>query len=104
MGISKLNFHKFKHNFRDTVNPLGPTNDGIEDMEHFLLLCPSLEVPHRDLLTGVSALLQPLGHTNLSNEFLMQILLYIDKDFPDSLNKDILLLTLRFIHETGHFD
>ena len=30
----------------------------------------------------------------------MQILLYGDQDFPDSLNKDILLLTLRFIHET----
>ena len=58
----------------------------------------------RDLLAGVSALLRPLGHTNPSNEFLMQILLYGDKDFPVNLNKDILLLTLRFIHETGRFD
>ena len=81
-----------------------PTNDGIEDTEHFLLLCPSFEVPRRDLLTGVSALLRPLGHTNLPNDFLMQILLYGDKDFPDGINKDILLLTLRFIHQTGRFD
>ena len=36
-GLSKLNFHKFKHNFRDTVNPMCPTNDGIEDMELCLL-------------------------------------------------------------------
>ena len=42
--------------------------------------------------------------TDLSNEFLMQILLYGDNDFLDSLNKDILLLTLRFIHEIGRFD
>ena len=34
-GLSKLNFHKFKHNFRDTVSPICPTNDGIEDTEHF---------------------------------------------------------------------
>ena len=88
VGLSKLNFHKFKHIFRDTINPMCPTNDVIEDTEHFLLLCPSLEVPRRDLLAGVSALLRPLGHTDLSNEFLMQILLYGDKDFPDSLNKD----------------
>ena len=81
-----------------------PTNDGIEDTEHFLLLCPSFDEPRRDLLAGVSALLRPLGHTNPSNEFLMQILLYGDKDFPVNLNKDILLLTLRFIHETGRFD
>ena len=67
----------------------------------FGVKCPS---PRRDLLNGVSALLRPLGHTNPSNEFLMQILLYGDKDFPVNLNKDILLLTLRFIHETGRFD
>ena len=97
-------FHKFKHNLRDTLIPMCPTNDGIEDTEHFLLLCPSLEVPRRDLLAGVSALLRPFGHTDLSNESLMQILLYDDKDFPDGLNKDILLLTIRFIHETGRFD
>ena len=39
VGLSKLNFHKFKHNFRDTVNPMCPTSNGIEDIEHFLLLC-----------------------------------------------------------------
>ena len=93
-----------KHNFKDTINLMCPINDGSEDTEHFLLLCPSLEVPRRDLLAGVSALLRPLGHTDLSNEFLMQIVLYGDKDFPDSLNKDILLLTLCFINEIGCFD
>ena len=82
VGLSKLNFHKFKHNFRDPIDPICPTNDGIEDTEHFLLLCPSLEVPRRDLLAGVSALLRPLGHTDLSKEFLMQILLYVIKIFP----------------------
>ena len=35
VGLSKLNFHKFKHNFRDTINPMCPTNDGIENTEHF---------------------------------------------------------------------
>ena len=102
--LSKLNFHKFKHNLRDTINAMCPTNDGIEDTEHFLLLCPSLEVPRRDLLAGVSALLRPLGHNDLANEFLMQILVYGHKDYPDSLNKDILLLTFHFIHETDRFD
>ena len=57
VGLSELNFQKFKHNFRDTTNPMCPTNDGIEDTEHFLLLCPSFEAPCRDLLAGVSALL-----------------------------------------------
>ena len=81
-----------------------PSNDGIEDTEHFLLLCPSFEESRRDLLADVSFLLQPFGYTNLSNDALLQILLYGDKDFPDDLNKNILLLTLRFIHRTGRFD
>ena len=42
---------------------------------------------------GVFTLLQLTGHTNLSYEFPMQILLYSDKDFPDGPNEDILLLT-----------
>ena len=50
VGLSKLNFHKFKHNFRDTINPMCPTNDGIENTEHFLLLCPSFEIQRRNLL------------------------------------------------------
>ena len=32
VGLSKSKFHTFKHNFRDTVNPMCPTHDGIEDM------------------------------------------------------------------------
>ena len=44
VGLRKLNFHKFKHNFRDTINPMCPTNDGIEDTEHCLLLCPSFDI------------------------------------------------------------
>ena len=56
VGLSKLNCHKFKCNFRDILNPMCPINDGIEDTEHFLLLCPSFAEPRRDLLAGVFAL------------------------------------------------
>ena len=105
VGLSKLNFHKFKHNFRDTVNPMCPTNDGIEDTEHFLLLCPSFDVQRRDLLAGVSQLVRPLVQINsLSNIVLIKLLLYGDKDLSDNINKNILELTLNFIHKTGRFD
>ena len=39
VGLSKQNFHKFQHNFRDTLNPLCIINHGIEDTEHYFLLC-----------------------------------------------------------------
>ena len=39
VGLSKLSFHKFKHNFDDTLNPLCLSNDGVEDTEHYFLFC-----------------------------------------------------------------
>ena len=87
VGLSKLNFHKFKHNFRDTINPMCPTSDGIEDTEHFLLLCPSFDLQRRDLLTGIVELLRPFVEiTNLSNDALMQLLLYGDQYLSYDLN------------------
>ena len=101
VGLSKLNFHKFKHNFRDTVNPMCPINDGIENTEHFLLLCPAFEIQRRNLLAGIRPFVQIDG---LSSNILVEIYLYGDKDFSDDINKTILELTIKFINETGRFD
>ena len=101
VGLSKLCFHKFKHNFRDSINPMCPSNDGIETTEHFLLLCPAFEVERRNLLTRVFDLLRPYGYIDLSNEVLIQLLLYGDKHLPDDLNRSLLELTLQYIHATG---
>ena len=80
VGLSKLNFHKFRHNFRDTVNPLCPANDGVEDTEHFLLLCHSYNGPRSDLLNSVNAILLPHGLlSSLSNEVLLKFILYGDE-------------------------
>ena len=66
VGLSKLNFHKFKHNFKDVINPMYPKSDGIEDMEHFLLLCPSFDDQRRDLLTEIVTLVRPFVQNNQS--------------------------------------
>ena len=104
VGLSKLNLHKFEHNFRDTINPMCPFNDGIENTEHFLLLCPSFEVQRRNHLTGVLALLRPFGYIDLSNKILTPLLLFGDKDLPHNVNKNILEFTLQYIHSTGQFN
>ena len=57
LGLSKLNFHKFKHNVKDTINPMCPVNDGVEDAEHFMLLCNSFNEHRHNLLTGVNDVL-----------------------------------------------
>ena len=105
VGLSKLNFHKFKHNFRDTINPMCPTSDGIEDTKHFLLLCQTFDAQRRDLFAGIVELIRPFRQiTDLANDSLIQLLLYGGQDLSNELNRNILELTLRFIHETGRLD
>ena len=82
-----------------------PTSDGVEDTEHFLLLCPSFDVQRQDLLAEIVELLRPfIQITDLSNDVLVKLLLYGDQDLSYDLNRKILELTLRYIHETGRFD
>ena len=104
VGLSKLKLHKFQHNFRDTLDQMCPSNDGIEDTEHFLLLCPSFDLQRQDLLAGILAILRPFGLDNLSNKILTQYLFYGNEDLPVDLNRKILELTLAFIHNTRRFD
>ena len=88
VGLSKLKFHEFRHNFRDAIDPMCPTNDGIEDTEQFLLLCPSFNIHRRNLLAGVSKLLRPYVQINsLPNNVLIQILLYGDNDLSMDVNR-----------------
>ena len=60
VSLSKLNFQKFLHSIRATVNPMCPTNDGIGNLKHLLLLCPSFEIQRRNFLAGVWELLRPI--------------------------------------------
>ena len=86
----------------DTVNPMCPMNDGIDDTEHFLLLCPSFDIRRRDLLAGVSELLRPFSQINsLPNNVVIQLLLYGEKNLSDDVNKHLVELTLNFMHNTG---
>ena len=104
VSLSKLNLHKFKHNFRDAIDAMCPSNDGIESEEHFLLLCPSFDTQRRSLLDRTLPLIRPLGIANPSNELLSQILLYGCKDLPADSNREILHGTISFIRETGRFN
>ena len=76
VGLTRLNVHKFKNNFIDTQNPLYPINDGVENREHYFLLCHMYDDIRCDLFNGVNAILLPHGMGNLSKDELVNILLY----------------------------
>ena len=104
VSLSRLKFHRFRHNFGDTIDAMCPSNDCIKNEEHFLLLCPSFDTQRRNLLDRTLPLIRPLGITSPSNELLSHILLYGWKDLSADLNKEILQGTICFIRESGRFD
>ena len=85
--------------------PLCPVNDGIEDTEHFLLLCHAYFTDRRDFLVhdNVRAILQLHGLTNLSNEALLQIILYGHEKLFLNSNTKILEATLKYIQTSERF-
>ena len=79
-----------------------PTNDGIEDTEHFLLLFPSFDIQRRDLLARVSELLRRFVQINtLPNNVLVQYLLHSNEKLSDDVTKKLLEVNLKFHHKTG---
>ena len=103
MGLSKLNVHKFKHNFKDTINPMCPVNDGIEDTEHFLLRCNSLREQRCSLLAGVNDVLEACGHSESADINMLQLLLHGNKNLPLEANKLTSNPTIKYISETERF-
>ena len=97
MGLRELNFHKFEHNFKDTINPLCPVSDGIEDTEHFLLLFHSFREQRHSLLAGVDDVLEAYEYSEGSYINMVQLLLYENKNFPSEANKLIINLTIKCI-------
>ena len=56
LNLSHLKEHKFRHNFRDTVNPLCSCGSEAETVSHFLLHCPHYTNIRLTLLESVYAI------------------------------------------------
>ena len=54
LGLSHLRYHKFKHNFLDTINQLCSCSSDIETTLHFLLCCPNFMECRNTLLSKIS--------------------------------------------------
>ena len=79
-------------------------NDGIEDTEHFLLLCNSFIEQRQNLLAGVNDVLEACGYSEAPDNNILQLLLYGNKNLPLEANRLILNVTMNYIFETERFD
>ena len=81
-----------------------PINGGVEDTEHYLLLCRRYDEQRKGLLDTISILLQPLCFPNLPRQTLLKILIYGDESLPLTLKTMILEPTINYIHATERFE
>ena len=89
LGLSHLCYHKFRHNFRDCINPLCACGLEIETTTFFLLHCPLFQSARQSLLINIK-------------EIDKSILKKHDK-FDLSCNRSIISSTIEFIVSTERF-
>ena len=53
VGLSHLHEHKFRHNFRDSLNPICNCGSAIESTKHYLLHCSNFKSERQTLLQNV---------------------------------------------------
>ena len=102
LDFSHLREHKFRHNFRDTLNPMCNCSLEPENTSHFLLHCHNYDNLRLTLMSDlnmIDASLNILDEVNL-----VQVLLFGDKKYDLITNQKILQVTITFLKETARFN
>ena len=102
LKLSHLNEHKFRHNFRDTVNPLCTCSLEPESVTHFLLHCQHHSTHRKTLLGSIFAIDATIS--NLSDASLVVILLYGNSNqYSNEVNTSIINSTICFLKSSERF-
>ena len=101
MSLSPLGSHKFRHNFTDTPSEICRCNQGIEDTNHFLFLCPNYATPRATLAASIINILQKNNLNYLGNQ--SKLYLYGHPSIISSENRKVLLSTIKYIKSTLRF-
>ena len=97
LGLSHLWFHKFKHSFQDTLNPI--CNCGtIETTVGYLLYWPNFSNERLNLFNKLRSTDESILRKNNSN--IIKALLCGDHSFNDVKNTSILVATFEYINWT----
>ena len=102
IGLSHLRVHKFRHSFRDTVNPLCSCNIEPESTTHFLLRCHFFSAERKVLFDSLSNIDVTL--TTMNDEKLKTVLLYGNTLFSTEVNSEIIKALIKFLISTGRLN
>ena len=101
MGLICLRYHKKYHNFINTHSNKWICNYGIEDIYHFLFLCPIFAAQRATLASSVMQILLKYNLNHLGNQSPLHLYGHPPVNFAD--NRKFLLSTIKYIKETWRF-
>ena len=101
VGLSPLMNHKKRHNFTDTPSDMCICDEGIEDTNHYIFLCPYYVNERAILKNSVNEIIERNNLNNLENQ--LQLFLYGHKSISDFDNRNILISTIKYIKDTKRF-
>ena len=96
LNFSHLNEHKFRHGFKDTVDPMCKCGLETETTLYFLLRCMLYSTIRTELLDEIYTVAS--SFTNHPDEKLLNILLYGSEYFIVKTNQSILKSTIKFLN------
>ena len=97
-----MRYHKFKHNFQDSLNQ--PCNCGLntESTSHYLLHCPLFDDERKTLLSSTNSINNKFLEQNYST--LTQTLTFGDLAYSVETNTLILNATIQYVLSSKRFD
>ena len=103
VNLSHLREHKFRNSFLDTLNHLCSCSLEIESTKHYLLLCPFYTPIRTTLIDNITnAIGPPISH--LSDDKLVNLLLYGSDRYNTEQNSFVLKNTIAFLKSSERFD
>ena len=95
LGFSHLNEHRFRHNFKECVNPVCSCSLEIEDTSHYHLHCHHFTLYRINLMNSVKFICDNFESMTENNK--ITLLLYGDSRFDGNKNKFILQSSIKYI-------
>ena len=102
VSFSHLREHKFKHNFQNTLNPLCPYSLEAEDIYHFFMRCQNFSNQQNVLFDDLNSI--NLEILKMSENEIVQVLLFGNKSFSKDMNFRIITSSIRFFKDSKRFD
>ena len=99
LGFSHLREHKFRHGFRDILNPLCPCSIEAETTAHYFLRCYFYNGNRSTLMNELNSSFSTLNENNF-----IDLILYGSDKFEDKKNHNIFMCTIKFIKGSQRFD